>query len=111
MLVNCPKVDEIWLEFAIFIANCFDKELFVVNLTEIILNRIHAKELHIVNLYCLILKQYIFRTKCLGEPLQFRGFLNELKHVYMAEQYLAKKAKKLTYHRQKWTFGAYCNNN
>ena len=40
-LYECNKINSIWTEFAMFICNRYENCIFVVNLTEVILNRIH----------------------------------------------------------------------
>ena len=71
----CSHIQNLWLDFAFFVTEIFQGETFVINFTEVILNRVHYTEAHIANLFCLVLKQMIYRSKCLGNNLNFKDFL------------------------------------
>ena len=47
-------------------------DIFVSNLSEIVISRIHGKEDHIINLTCLVMKQITYRDKCLNVILPFQ---------------------------------------
>ena len=102
-LYECADINKLWLDFAIFITTTYESEVFVVNLTEVVLNRINYCESHITNTYCLILKQLIYRNKCLTRPTRFEDFLEEIKLVHQNELTLAKMSKKVNLHRKKWS--------
>ena len=101
-LYNCVYVQQLWQEFCFFIVNMFAGEVFVVNFTEVLLNRIHKKATHIVNLYGLILKQLIYRRKCLKLDIKFQDFIKEIRLIHTIELNIARQSGKVHKHYIKW---------
>lgn len=52
-----------------------------LNCSNIMLNFIVADPSHIVNFLVLVVKQYIYRTKCLRSPLSLNELISELETV------------------------------
>ena len=101
-LFACEIINNMWMEFAAFIAEQYQSEIFVVNFTEVLLNRISIKTNHVTNLLCLIMKQLIYRKKCTREPIDFRDFLLEIQNTERIEQTIARAKGVLAKHNKKW---------
>ena len=102
LLYDCRIAKKLWDQLALLVTQSFEGELFVFNFQECLANTVHAKPRHLANLYCLVLKQYIYRSKCLKEIPNFRDYLNEIKSVQVAELTVAKNTGLTTKHYRKW---------
>ena len=102
-MYQCEHVQQLWLEFSIFIANQCQGQIFVVNLTEVILNCISVRMTHMVNFYCLVMKQIFYRHKCMHLSVNFKDFLREIDMLQKIEYEIAKSKNKIKQHEKKWT--------
>ena len=67
-------------------------------------NHLIDKKNHVVNFLCLIVKQYIYRQRCLDKKLSWfecKGIISQVENI---EKYIAIKNGKLNIHNRKWTF-------
>ena len=51
----------------------------------------------------LIVKQYIYRTRCLSQKLNENEIIDFLEELYYLEKYTATVNEKLRYHNKKWS--------
>ena len=51
----------------------------------------------------LLIKQYIFRNKCLGKMISIKGITREILQLHNIEKYIAAKENKLAKHYSKWS--------
>ena len=100
LLALCPKVQDIWNNFAIYVNNNFGEQQLSLNVKNIMVNQI-SKRL-VVNFLCLIVKQYIYAQKCLGNELDFTTCKAILIRTQAIEKYIALKNDKLQIHAKKW---------
>ena len=67
----------------------------------VLLNLIHPKARHIINLLCLILKQLIYWYKCKKVMLYIRDSFREIQIIQNIELYIARSENRTFYHFQK----------
>ena len=72
------------------------------NYTNIIINKVHSKAGHLVNLYVLVAKQLIYRHKCKAEKIRIDDFNREIKFIHEVELYNARRSDKIVQHKRKW---------
>ena len=100
LLYGCPVVCELWKKIVEYVAQRFngDCQITVYN---VIFNRISDRN-NLVNLLCLITKQYIYRQRCMKQPLVFE----QVKQIFMCiqntEKYIAIKNGNMSKHLKKW---------
>ena len=58
---------------------------------------------HVKNFVCLLVKQYIYRQRCLGEKLTNQQFREHVLKVQNMEKYIAIKNSKSGKHQKKWS--------
>ena len=77
-----------------------------VNITPelIILNRYRQNKNinQLVNVCILIIKQYIYSSKCMGKKLKFIEATTRIYQTYTDKKYIAQQAHKLSKHNKKW---------
>ena len=101
-LFDCRNSAELWNEYAIYLAKRFPGVIFKVEFVEVIFNCVHPNYAHVSNLMCLIMKQLIYRGKCLREHISFATFINELERVRQYELSMAIKTNRVQKHNRKW---------
>ena len=101
-LYTCQRIQNLWESFAMWITQYFEGEVFVINFTEVVLNWIHIKPMHLANLFCLISKQLIYRTKCKRSNINFNMFIREVELIERIELEIAYSTKKTNKHYNKW---------
>ena len=68
----------------------------------VLFNKIINRRSNIKNMICLSAKQYIYRQKCISEPLNSIQFCKEVKLSEKYEKYYAIKNNNLHKHMAKW---------
>ena len=68
-----------------------------------ILNNVHPNKNHIINSLFIIVKQYLYRQRCLQKLPSINGIIYELKLAYNIEKYNAKKSLKMEKCEQRWS--------
>ena len=102
LFVYCEKVQPLWIEVEQFI-NIYSKDQINFNEYTVINNLfIEKKPGHVKNLVCLIVKQYIYRQRCLHKQLNFRELKAHIVNIENSEKYIAIKNSRLYKHWQKW---------
>ena len=62
----------------------------------------HERETYLPNFLALILKQYVYRKRCLKQKLNATEFINEICLLRNMEKYIAQKNNKMSKHQAKW---------
>ena len=102
LFIQCPKVQAIWLEIEVFM-NKFTKDNINFGLDTVICNRIIGdKPQHVKNFVCLVVKQYIYRQRCLERELSVHELKCYIKKIRNIECYIATKNNKMSVHEKKW---------
>ena len=80
----------------------FTKEVTNMDVQNIVFNSIVKSPKSIKNTIALMLKQYIYRTRCLHKTLSFEEFKSYVWTTKNIERYIAIKNDKITLHIKKW---------
>ena len=59
---------------------------------------------HIISLMGLVLKQLVYRFKCLNKTITFRMYMNEIDFIEKTERYIVKNNSKIALHERKWEY-------
>ena len=103
LFVQCPIVKELWQSVMDNLSIRYQVEMICINPENVILNRIVVqKKNHILNFVCLLLKQFIYRQRCLNEPIHSAIFMRYLSKIEGIEKYIAVKNSRLATHLKKW---------
>ena len=75
-----------------------------VNLSaiNIICNRLVDKKNHVCNFICLIVKQFIYKQRCLNKEVNFGALKGYIQQIERIEKYIATKNERLYIHNRKW---------
>ena len=100
LLWGCTMVQTLWKAVFDWLA---DKTSSNINFTskEILLG-IDESNLVFYNAVFILVKQYIYSSRCKNTPLNFYMLLNNIKFYIQTEKYIAVKNNKLNYHNKKW---------
>ena len=101
MMCKCPIVRALWNDVKILIENTLHISICLSD-TNIILNKLTSPKNHVVNFICLVVKQYIYRQKCLKENLNIQNVKMLLQKIQNMERYIAIKNGHLQKHLKKW---------
>ena len=95
---QCNKIKPLWIqmEHTLNIDNTYWGS---VNIME---NNVPPKNNHVINYIVLIMKQYIYRQKCLDKPITFLGIVHEIRQIEKTELYTAKITCETGNHHKKW---------
>ena len=102
LLFGCIHIKMVWKDLFEYMKKWSDPNILNFDIQNLILNMIHPKKYHVINLMCLIMKQLIYRYKCKKEKINFTAFIIELRLVENIERYNAKKQNILHKHNCKW---------
>ena len=102
LFITCSEVRKIWLEMEIFM-EAFSKAKIHFDVDTVMVNRlIDSPKGHIKNFICLVIKQYIYRQRCLGKTLSSEELKYYILSIANTEKYIATKNNKLAKHERKW---------
>ena len=101
---ECAVVKGIWEDFWIHILNYFPdiglkKSVANVLWSDVVVNRSHS----VVNLLSLIVKQYLYRSRCLNRRPMSSEIFKEFKELQSIEYGIAYTRGKLKTHYKKWS--------
>ena len=104
LFCTCPVVIEFWKQVYDLIQSsyCSNVVNFNTSVGDIVFNTIILPKNHIGNFVCLVAKQYIYASRCLGNQLMFPGFKSKIKLLENIEKYIAVKNNRLSTHSKKW---------
>ena len=101
--IQCTTTNNIWKRVKKFISNEFDTYMQLnFSPMNILFNIVHPHLNHIINLFVLIVKQCLYRNRCLNEKPNFKCIQKEFIHVRSMEFYYSKTKNKLKYFCKKW---------
>ena len=103
LFCHCPIVFRLWSELREYIWQEYNTREIEITPTTIILNRIHKSRNHAINFICLVTKQYIYKTRCLQQEINFKALRSQIKSVETLEKYIAVKNMRLRVHEKKWS--------
>ena len=100
----CDEVKVVWTSMKEWMKkNNIGYEGLSFSPKNILFNCVHPKPGSVVNLLTLIVKQYVYRKRCLREPLSKQELKTEFYSVKNIEKFIAIKNEKLVTHEKKWS--------
>ena len=101
LLFSCEKVRVLWTQMVNFLKT-YTEEKIRINYENVILNNIVEKKTDIANFVCLIVKHYIYTTRCKKVSLNFVSCKQYVWTIENYEKYIAIKSNKFEKHQNKW---------
>ena len=101
LFVMCPKVQPLWLSFENWIT-IFSTNHINFSIDTVLCNKLIDNLAHLFNFLCLLLKQYIYKQRCLGKPLAFISYKTLVNSIRNIEKFIAIKNGKVLKHNKKW---------
>ena len=100
MLVTCEKIKPLWHNLK-RLCEYYLKINLELDEQTIVLNNYKSEQKQIVNQMIIIMKYYIYASKCMEKEVNFQLFMTRLSDFYLTEKYEAKahQIKKLN---KKW---------
>ena len=102
LMCNCEIIKAIWNQVALYIKERFDVKRINISTKSIIMNQLVQQKGHAANFICLIVKQYIYSTRCQGKSVTLQGIKNKIRQIESVEKYIAIKNSKEAVHTRKW---------
>ena len=103
LFCQCQAARRMWDKLIEYIAKTYNTRIQYPSDRDIIFNTIVKKpKYHIVNMMCLITKQYIYKQRCFKENLNFEHLVKIIWNIENMEKYIAEKNGKLQVHQKKW---------
>ena len=102
VLWQCAEVQRLWNSVFIYFKDRFNNIRLEFSMQAIITNHVVEGRNHVINFLCLVVKQFIYAQKCLGNGLHFPILKNRILQVENIEKYIAVKNDKLGVHLRKW---------
>ena len=103
LFCECEMVKPLWKQIYLFHKEITgDEPVIDLSNINIMLNRIVVKRSDVCNLLCLIIKQYVYKQRCLNFKLsehEVRQIFRKYKNI---ELYIAQKNNNLVKHKRKW---------
>ena len=101
---ECHVVRDLWWAWRDYVMERFKLEEIDISTKAIILNQVvtNNRKKQVINFLCLVVKQYIYAQKCLGENIHFPALRAKIKHIENVEKYIALKNGKEVLHAKKW---------
>ena len=101
LFFNCYVVRDIWKKLESFLSNILNINIDI-RWNHVIWCKISDNRFSIMNCIILIVKQLIYRHRCLGLPLTFSNVKNAIYEIKSIEKYIAVKENKTSLHERKW---------
>ena len=99
---ECDNVKVIWNNYKTFARKAIGNMELDLTYHDVALCQIQNKPTSILNLLAIIIKQYLYRSKCSGNRATWDDILREFNAVEKIERYIASSTNRLTKHIQKW---------
>ena len=77
--------------------------MLTLTVENVILNRLVEPRSHGINFICLLVKQFIYSSRCLGNELIFAKLKAHVNKVQNIEKYIALKHNRIEKHLLKWS--------
>ena len=101
LFYTCAKTRELWTRIENSI--CCTGNNINITPVNVILNQISSNKKDVMNFICLLLKQYVYRCRCMREQLSFIQFKQHVIKIRSYEKLNASLSNKLVFHYQKWS--------
>ena len=102
LMWSCKESQKLWESVINYLYERYRGLSLNINPSNIIFNRIAESRCHVANFICLIAKQYIYATRCLGNQLSFNVLKGHIVKLEQIEKYIAIKNNRLAVHQKKW---------
>ena len=102
LLYYCKEAKELWVKIIEWIMKEYNTGSTVINAITVMFNRISPIKYGVANFICLIVKQYIYKQKCLGNGLSFPQIKGTIVGIERMEKYIAVKNGRMQIHAKKW---------
>ena len=102
LFCECKEAKNLWNQFSEYVQDNFKRTIKnELSTKNIIFNKISQKKADVVNLLCLLTKQYIYKQRCLGKKLSWGKLRKLFLHIENVEKYIAISNGRLNYHTKK----------
>lgn len=104
LFYDCTKVRKLWQDIEqwfCYLTSRMEIEVFF-SVKNIMLNLVTERKSHVLNLLILIVKQFIYRCRCLNVAPSFDQVYKQILEVCQIEEFIAKRKDKWNYHVKKW---------
>ena len=102
LFVFCECVQPIWIQIEEYMT-CFSEIRINFGPEAVIMNKLIENPIyHVKNFICLVVKQYIYRQRCLKKKLSFNEITTIISNMYNMEKYIAIKNRKIRKFNNKW---------
>ena len=102
LFYDCVCAQDLWENFKLYIHDQYPDEIVNINAKNVIFNRVVERINSVINLLCLLLKQYMYKQKCLKKCYSWVEVKNLYKYTKNVEKYIAIKNNRLCTHYCKW---------
>ena len=96
LFYDCKYVTVVWN----YVEKCYNCKL---DWLQVFTNQVHAKPKHPLNTVVLIVKFYIYSTRCEGKRVNVKSCKNYIKNYIQIEEQIAKSKNRLHLHETKWS--------
>ena len=94
---TCTKSSNIWIK----ISESYDMRS--INVNYVLCNNYNRNPKHPHNCIILIVKYYLYQSRCMNERISFESCINFINMYINAEEEIAKSKNKLAQHKKKWS--------
>ena len=103
LMYTCPVVQILWGKIKEYVKSRYGRGVEMrLTLDGVLLNQIAPRRYRIVNFICLLVKQFIYAQRCLGNQLHANILIQYINKIERIEKYIAAKNSKLDHHNKKW---------
>ena len=103
LMVSCRIVQALWSRVFNYIVERFKPEDLDISTTAIIMNQVSPYKRDAINFIVLVVKQFIYRQRCLRKDLDFPIVKAYILSIENVEKYIAVKNNRLATHEKKWS--------
>ena len=98
---ECNTAQHLWSNVKKWVMQKTGKNI-LFSLENVILNNVAKNPKDSINMICLIVKQYIYSSRCLKIIPNFQNLKQKIIEYHNVEKYLAKRIGKIEKHNKKW---------
>ena len=103
LILKCKKVKTLWKQVCRWLTYVLKLQVQLqLTDTQIVFNNVKGRYAEVINIVILIVKQYIYASKCLEEELGFRQMYNRIQEYRKVEKIVAFKTGKMLKYVKKW---------
>ena len=100
LLYECDKVNKLWKALTKWCKYYLSIDIEFT--MPVVIFNYHGKNSSVVNLFIVVLKQYIYAAKCFKEKPIFTAFIAKLSYWYNVKKAIALEENKMEKHHRKW---------